>query len=97
MYSFTAWYQIQQMNLVTSDTCRILLSCCCRCYSVSPVSSSLEGWCHQIMGNVSLTNQLGTHAEMSVLILLLVVEFWLPVPFLSFRMEGQSDSWDRTI
>lgn len=37
------------------------------------------------MGNVSLTNQLGTHAEMSVLILLLVVEFWLPFPFLSFR------------
>lgn len=73
------------MNLVTSDTCRILLSCCCRCYSVSPVSSSLEGWCHQIMGNVSLTNQLGTHAEMSVLVLLLVVEFWLPFLFLSFR------------
>lgn len=28
-----------------------------------------------------MTNQLGTHAEMSVLILLLVVEFWQPFFF----------------
>lgn len=94
MFNFAAWYEMYQMNLVTYDSSKhiwdspVLL----QLLSFSLLSLFIGRLMSPDHWKCQFDKSARTHAEMSVLVLLLVVEFWQPFFFLSF-----SECRDRVI